>query len=462
MRVCLCCLLLLLAGAYPRQLPEPRKAPRLRAAATADVPPSTKPDSSLSLDGLERRSLQTYSQLVQRCGGGADNHIMLIDGDNVRGKTKFRLTKQQLCYAVDRLVRGADLRRVCLYFDHSTKQTGYLLPDNPNGLAVVFSGPRNSVDNVIVRDIKYFQANQSCDVLVVTEDRELKKRCRRTSLSNNKYKAKKKILRDRRSAASKRSLNPEDTDVDEHTLSAAVPTPAAAAGRGLKELHIMDSPQFADMIMDMYFRNNSAAAAADAPLPEQLSPKLSAWLSNRETASKADTRRHRSSGLSSPAANVPIVGKNTLLRKEVDLRKRIDKLQLLEGRGNRGNDMKNRAKIDHLSTSLATIQRLLAELYDSDSSAVTSSSGSSSGSSELPPSPNLVQLKLREIATNRQKLLAEETWERVVLAEQYRFELEEAQRAYRGGFAASDNTRALGRYVSYLNDMAFNRIDYNL
>lgn len=72
-------------------------------------------------------------------------------------------------------------------------------------------------------------------------------------------------------------------------------------------------------------------------------------------------------------------------------------------------------------------------------------------------------MKLQEIAQNRLKLLAEETWERVVLAEQFRYELEEAQRARRGApFSASDSTRALGRYVSYLNDMAFNKIEYNL
>ena len=51
-----------------------------------------------------------------------DNALLLIDGDNVRGKTKFSLSKEDLCSRVESWMHKEDLKgRVILFFDHASR-----------------------------------------------------------------------------------------------------------------------------------------------------------------------------------------------------------------------------------------------------------------------------------------------------------------------------------------------------
>ena len=51
-----------------------------------------------------------------------DDAILLIDGDNVRGKTKFSLSKEDLCSRVEKWINKEDLKgRVILFFDHASR-----------------------------------------------------------------------------------------------------------------------------------------------------------------------------------------------------------------------------------------------------------------------------------------------------------------------------------------------------
>jgi hypothetical protein len=68
-----------------------------------------------------------------------DKVLMIIDGDNVRGKTKFQLSKEQLSDCVEQWMQDCGLHgKVCLMYDHGSAQTGYVLPTS--GLAICFSG----------------------------------------------------------------------------------------------------------------------------------------------------------------------------------------------------------------------------------------------------------------------------------------------------------------------------------
>jgi len=72
-----------------------------------------------------------------------DKVLMIIDGDNVRGKTKFQLSKEQLSDCVEQWMQDCGLHgKVCLMYDHGSAQTGYVLPTS--GLAICFSGSSSS------------------------------------------------------------------------------------------------------------------------------------------------------------------------------------------------------------------------------------------------------------------------------------------------------------------------------
>ena len=84
------------------------------------------------------------------------NGVIVLDGDNIRGKTKFTISKEQLC---DDVIKWSDSiglsNRVILVFDHGSKHQAYYC----NGIIIVFSGSRKSGDDIIARYI-YFGYNQ--------------------------------------------------------------------------------------------------------------------------------------------------------------------------------------------------------------------------------------------------------------------------------------------------------------
>lgn len=102
------------------------------------------------------------------------NTIVIVDGDNVRGKTKFSATKEQLCEDLDLLVHSCGISdRVVLMYDHGNEHEAFLY----SSLAVCFSGPGKSADDIIARDVVWFQRRFQCPVVVVTADSGLKTRC---------------------------------------------------------------------------------------------------------------------------------------------------------------------------------------------------------------------------------------------------------------------------------------------
>ena len=91
--------------------------------------------------------------LILNSGG-----ILLIDGDNVRGKSQFQLSHLQLLTRTARWAQRARLGgHVVLLVDHGTLPTSYHLP-KLGGVSIAFSGPRLSADDVAARDVPWLHA----------------------------------------------------------------------------------------------------------------------------------------------------------------------------------------------------------------------------------------------------------------------------------------------------------------
>lgn len=108
------------------------------------------------------------------------NGLVLIDGDNVRGKTRFAQSKEDLMKLILSSCAAASNHhdaKTILYYDHGPTADAFLLE---NRCAVVLSGPSKSADDALTRDIKFFlQRNPSLSV--VTSDVGLVIRCRRAA-----------------------------------------------------------------------------------------------------------------------------------------------------------------------------------------------------------------------------------------------------------------------------------------
>ena len=127
------------------------------------------------------RAIQTDSILRQAF---VDGSVFMIDGDNVRGKTRFSLTKERVCEILKFWAGDKDiLRKMVIYFDHAEEQSAFL---TDSGLSIVFSGPVLSADDVICRDIKWLHSHFLKDVVLITDDQELKQRCRRSKIQSIK------------------------------------------------------------------------------------------------------------------------------------------------------------------------------------------------------------------------------------------------------------------------------------
>jgi len=133
-----------------------------------------------SSNSKSRHHLRNSSPDRRLTSASITNSTILIDVENVRGKSGFELSHGQL---LDRCTVWADRRglygRVMLFVDHGSEPSGYWLQDR--GVGVVFAGPSLKADDAIARDVSYFQREFGLDCVVITADRELMRRCHRAS-----------------------------------------------------------------------------------------------------------------------------------------------------------------------------------------------------------------------------------------------------------------------------------------
>ena len=137
--------------------------------------------------------------------------VLIVDGDNVRGKSRFRV-KEELLYACSEMAKRSPFlsvlivflimalrrKRLCSQLKMSRSDYGgeSVLT---RGIRVHFAGPEKSADDV-ARDVPYFQnlilegvLEEETVIGVVTHDMKLRKRCRPKSVRLSKKRDKKKV-----------------------------------------------------------------------------------------------------------------------------------------------------------------------------------------------------------------------------------------------------------------------------
>ena len=105
------------------------------------------------------------------------NFLLFLDGDNIRGKSGFVWSKEDLLRRTVLWSKRLDITdKVALIFDHGPKYTAHLLHDE--GLSCVFSGPGRTADDVIASSVKWCQ-EEGVHSFVITADSGLKSRCKK-------------------------------------------------------------------------------------------------------------------------------------------------------------------------------------------------------------------------------------------------------------------------------------------
>ena len=84
---------------------------------------------------------------------GKSNVVLIVDGGNVRGKSRFRLSKEELLYACSEMAKRSPFLSVLIVFDHGSQEEAFMLPIEDvkkdyggesvltRGIGVHFAGP---------------------------------------------------------------------------------------------------------------------------------------------------------------------------------------------------------------------------------------------------------------------------------------------------------------------------------
>jgi len=159
-------------GVHSRTLPA-----RQPASEGAGVPiafsrgPARAAEFSMGLP-----KMRSFDKKIASLAGSGG--VILIDAENVRGRTGFRITHAALLAAVAVWTNTHELQgRVVLVVDHATAEQGFYL--RRHGIGVVFAGSSKKADDVLQRDVGYFSMEQRRKPVVVTADGTLQIRCKK-------------------------------------------------------------------------------------------------------------------------------------------------------------------------------------------------------------------------------------------------------------------------------------------
>ncbi|GFH57768.1 hypothetical protein CTEN210_14244 [Chaetoceros tenuissimus] len=112
--------------------------------------------------------------------------VILIDVENVRGKTQFKMSHRELLKRVVLYTQLYNLEQnqVSMIIDHGSDQCEYYLPENLGNVTLNFAGPLMKADDVLARDVSKYDRN----VALITSDVGLKARCQSTMNRANSHK----------------------------------------------------------------------------------------------------------------------------------------------------------------------------------------------------------------------------------------------------------------------------------
>ena len=142
---------------------------RFLQLALAAVGPLLLHGLRVPVANIERKRERLEDSVAEFAKGAG---TVIVDGDNVRGKSNFELShadliSQSALWAQERGLGG----RVVVAIDHGSSADACYLPEL--GLAVCFAGPEATADDLIARAAPCF-----ANALVITADAGLAKRCR--------------------------------------------------------------------------------------------------------------------------------------------------------------------------------------------------------------------------------------------------------------------------------------------
>ncbi len=112
--------------------------------------------------------------------------VILIDVENVRGKTQFKMSHRELLKRIVLYTQLYNLEQnqVSMIIDHGSDQSEYFLPEHLGNVTLYFAGPLMKADDVLARDVSKYDRN----VAVITSDVGLKARCQSTMNRANSHK----------------------------------------------------------------------------------------------------------------------------------------------------------------------------------------------------------------------------------------------------------------------------------
>ena len=187
---------------------------------------------------------------------GSDG-VVIIDVMNVRGQFGFaRADLVQFCGAVSCWARSNNmLGRVLLAVDHGPEQRVLSYA----GLCFCFAGTRMKADDTIVFDIDWFVRHLQVPLVIVTVDRELKRRCHRAfsrALKTLDPATSEALIRGEQGPSSANSANSDSDDgIDEGASTDGTATAATSAAgsvgqrnRRVNLMRLVNSTSFANWL----------------------------------------------------------------------------------------------------------------------------------------------------------------------------------------------------------------------
>ena len=130
-----------------------------------------------------------YDPSNLKAGAAAKRHVgmkkgaILVDVENVRGKTGFALNHAELEHAMAIWTQLCGFQgKMSLIVDHGSQQTAY--HSSKGDMTIIFAGPSHKADDLIAKDVS-FLGEQGADLVVVTSDRGLIDRCKRAATDMN-------------------------------------------------------------------------------------------------------------------------------------------------------------------------------------------------------------------------------------------------------------------------------------
>jgi hypothetical protein len=354
--------------------------------------------------------------------------FLLIDGDNCRGKANFQLSKQELAgYVHSWLTSTRSLCRPILFFDHGQNLSAYWCSQVVRAesdltrmsvqhsqntsitsadasesspklsvdmtmaasmpLVVSFSGVSLTVDDCIVKDLQFIQNILKRDVCVITEDQELRSRCRKNTMS---------------SSSAIRSRKKRVKQIEKIKTMRIESGYASVKDISMKTLSTIDSRGFMEYLYEFLGKT-----LQDRKIPTNVS---------RDMQVIKDDSNKQNSSLNAI--------KEELLRQQVALQRSLQVLEeTLDTTTSRRIEMKLKISCASLQAKLDGLISTYQRLDDWDDSNMDREYDIYEEGQRLFRRLAADGKSIQPVGVNG----AEETWERVILAEKFRQELIQQQ-----------------------------------